>query len=194
MRTLYNTGTINATNNSSVNHILNMPDGYAYEYLVALYNDGGTVTAIKTTFLADSTNSRGHSYNNYAIFNPTGVITINSGTVHALGKTYAYGIWNDSGTVTIGIPEPTNSPNYGRDTADVSTTNPDIKAIGTNTGIGVKNNTGKVYYYDGKITGSTAAMPEKPAGVEYLYEPKDYQDSNGYQYRILEWMREQPGN
>ena len=162
---------------------------------MALYNDGGTVTSSKSSYILDASAADYTTRYYYGIYNPTGTITLTSGTVKATGKIgAAYGIWNDSGTVTIGVPEPTTSQNYGRDTADVSTTNPDIKAIGTNTGIGVKNNTGKVYYYDGKITGSTAAMPEKPAGVEYLYEPKDYQDSNGYQYRILEWMREQPGN
>ena len=126
---------------------------------------------------------------------PTGDVTIKDGSVQVQGKTHAYGIYNNDGSVTIGEPIDPLSPDYGRDTDKVSKTNPDIKATGSTTGVGVKNNTGRIYYYDGKITGSTAAMPERPAGVEYLYEPKDYIEENtGYHFRVLEWMREQPGN
>ncbi len=64
---------------------------------------------------------------------------------------------------------------------------------GTATGIGVKNYNGKFNYYDGKIMGSTVAKPEVPTKVEYLYEPKDYVDSEtGHPYCILEWIRTQP--
>jgi len=127
------------------------------------------------------------------------VITDSSLTVNntATSKT-TYGIWNTSGIVTLGEAEPVTSVNYGGEHADVSTTDPLIKASTANTSssriaIAIKNETGKIYYYDGKIMGQTAAMPDNPAGVEYLYEPKDYAE-NGYQCRILEWMREQPGN
>ena len=131
---------------------------------------------------------------NLAILNVSDGLSFISGSVNISDKN-AYAVYNDAGVVTLGVPEDPSSQDYGRATADVSTTNPDIRAIGTSSGIGVKNvNGGKVYYYDGKITGSTAAMPENPAGLEYMYESKDYTDENGYQFRILEWMREQPGN
>jgi hypothetical protein len=200
MRAVYNKGTLTASNNSFISHILNMPDTYAYEYLVSVYNDGGTIDAESTDFIADDTDSKSHSYQTYGIYSPTGNVTIKSGSIQAKGKSTTYGIHNDSGTVTIGVAEDPSSQNYGRDTADVSITNPDISAIDSrtgsaNSGIGVKNNTGKIYYYDGKITASTSPMPEKPTGVEYLYEPKDYTDEEtGYHYRILEWMREQANN
>ena len=151
-----------------------------------------------STIIADSTGLRSHSYATLGVYNPSGSTTVITGTIESLGKNRSYGIWNDSGNVTIGKAEPVDSVNYGGEFADVSTSNPSIKATTTSTSsdktaIAVKNNTGKVFFYDGKITGQTAAMPENPAGVEYLYEPKDYTDENGYQYRILEWMREQPG-
>lgn len=191
-RTIYNSGNLISTNNTEFKHVVGKPNIYFYQYSTAIYNDGGTVNASNTNFITDSSAVSYNSYGVYAIYNPAGTFALTSGSAISNGKYSTYGIWNNSGTVTIGVPEPQTSQNYGRDTADVSLTNPDIKAIGTNTGIGVKNNTGKIYYYDGRITGSTAAMPEKPAGVEYLYEPKDYVDEEtGYHYRVLEWMREQ---
>ena len=159
----------------------------------ALYNAGrasliDTHVSIITSENTSATNS------NIAILNTSEDFLFASGSIITTDNS-AYGIYNDAGVVTLGVPEDPSSQDYGRATADVSTTNPDIRAIGTSSGIGVKNaNGGKVYYYDGKITGSTAAMPENPAGLEYMYEPKDYTDENGYQFRILEWMREQPGN
>ena len=159
----------------------------------ALYNAGrasliDTHVSIITSENTSATNS------NIAILNTSKDFLFASGSIITTDNS-AYGIYNDAGVVTLGIPEDPSSQDYGRATADVSTTNPDIRAIGTSSGIGVKNaNGGKVYYYDGKITGSTTAMPENPAGLEYMYEPKDYVDENGYHYRVLEWMREQPGN
>ena len=95
--------------------------------------------------------------------------------------------------MTAGIPEVVGSPTYGRDTADVSITDPFIYAVGTVTGIGVKNAAGSFNYYDGKIMGNTQAKPEIPTKIEYLYEAIDYtDDETGHPYCILEWMREQP--
>ncbi len=114
-----------------------------------------------------------------------------SGTINCTGNTTT-GIQITSGVVTLGIPEEPGSINYGRAEADVSTTNPLIEAIGTNTGIGVKNAGGRFKYFDGKLVATTDPKPEVPTEVEYLYEPKDFVDEvTGYKYTILKWMREQ---
>ena len=199
-RTIYNTGTLVANNSSSINYILNIPGKTGWENVIALYNDGGNATINNSSIIVTATEVGNHHYTNYGAYVSSGSFAIASGNIRVTAKGAAYGIWNNTGTSTIGVPEPQTSQNYGKDTADVSLTNPSITAIdtrtsGTRTGIAIKNNTGKVYYYDGKITGSTAAMPEKPTGVEYLYEPKDYIDEEtGYHYRVLEWMREQAGS
>ena len=196
--TIYNTGTLSVINNSTIRHIAQSESYSLVDNVATIYNDGGNTNIENSTIIADSTGLRSHSYATLGVYNPTGSTTVITGTIESLGKNRSYGIWNDSGNVTIGEAEPVDSVNYGGEFADVSTSNPSIKATTTSTSsdktaIAVKNNTGKVFFYDGKITGQTAAMPENPAGVEYLYEPKDYTDENGYQYRILEWMREQPG-
>ena len=163
-----------------------------------IYNKTGNMVIKNNAITTSSSQST-----TYGIYNDSGSVTLETGSIDASAKNIAYGINNVTGTVTIGIPELESSINYGKDTADVSITNPSIKAIHTSTstgssykGIGVKNeSTGKIYYYDGKITATTTAMPENPAGVEYLYEPRDYVDEEtGYHYRILEWMREQANN
>ena len=123
----------------------------------------------------------------YNIYIKNGIINLKSGNILSRGTESVY---IDSGAVTLGEPEPTDSLGYGKDTANVSTTNPYIEAIGTTTGIGIKNVAGRLNYYDGKIVGSTAAKPEVASDIEYLYESIDYTDEEtGYKYCILEWMR-----
>lgn len=195
---VYNTGELEVLNDSHVTHTVTAGTNYNInDHASSIYNNGGSVKVNNSTITADSRNARkGYSRTTYGIYNPTGSTTIENGTVDAYGMSTTYGIWNTSGNVTVGVPEPTDSVNYGGEHADVSTTNPAINAItsaNNGTGIAIKNDTGKVFFYDGKLTGSSAAMPENPSGVEYLYEPKDYTDEDGRHYRILEWMREQPG-
>lgn len=84
----------------------------------------------------------------------------------------------------------TTSPDYGKDTADVSITNPFIKATGSNN-YAIYNRNGTFKYFDGKILGSPNYYNEAPNEVEYLYETKEYTDENN-KYVILEWMRQQP--
>jgi hypothetical protein len=160
----------------------------------AFYNSG-TASFIDSHIAFDPTNLEvGYSpYSAHGVYNTSGTVGFESGSVYVSNKA-AYGIYNETGTVTLGVPEQPG-PNYGKETADVSITNPDIKAIGSSAGIGIKNASGgKVYYYDGRITGSTSAMPENPTATEYMFDPKDYVDEDEYHYRILEWRREQPGN
>ena len=194
-RTLYNNGSLTTSSNTVLTHNLAPNGGSISGNSSAVYNDGGgTIEADDTSFILDSTTASSNGSGCYGIYNPSGTVTMRTGTIRILGKSTAYGIWNDTGTVTIGVPEPTTSPHYGRDTADVSLTNPNIQAVGTRTGIGVKNaGGGKVYYYDGKISGSTAALPEKPAGTEYLYEVCKETDTSvtpNLEFTQLFWMRD----
>ena len=177
---------------SSINEILNdRTNGNIYTI-----NNSGNATFEGTNIVLDASASTTRPYSARIINNTSGNVTIISGNFSVSDKT-VYGIYNDTGTVTIGVPEPTDSIHYGKDTADVSTTNPDIKAIGTSTGIGIKNNTGKVYFYDGKITGTTSSLAEEPTGAEYLYHPCTFTDTTATpatHYTILKWMRDGQAN
>ena len=128
------------------------------------------------------------------IYNRSGSITLLSGDIDVNSVQNAYGIYIEDGEVTLGEAEPTSSPNYGGEHANVSTTDPNIKAIGTEQGIGVYKATGRFIYYDGKITGSTFAIPRNDITtlVEHLYEPTFHTDENGYDSCILTWMLQQP--
>ncbi len=193
-RTLYNTGNVNAEGNTRIRHVLTSPNDPVTEYAISAYNDGGAIEIAESSFIADGSNVRNDSTATmYGIYNPTGSLTIKSGLIQAVGSRYSYGIWNNTGTVAIGIPEPTTSPNYGRDTADVSIDNPDIHAISTDTGTGIYNNTGKVYYYDGVVTGKTSAFSSEPTVTEHFYEVCTELDTsttpNLYTAKLF-WMRD----
>lgn len=198
MRTLYNKGSLITSNSASIKHVLDMANDYAYEHVSAVYNDGGTILAEDTNFIADGHRSLYDGNQTHGIYNPSGNVTMESGTIQALGAAHTYGILNGSGSITLGTPESPTSQNYGRDTADVSTVTPSIVAItsrtsGTPAGIGIKNNSGKVFFYDGKIAGSTAALSEEPTGTEYLYEVCAELDTsttpNLYTAKLF-WMRD----
>ena len=199
-RTIYNAGSLSANNNSSILQSIDVST-YCYYYLSSIYNDGGNVLVTNSNITTDTATSN-YSSIVAGIYNPSGSTVFKTGTINAINRNNVndsvYGIYNNTGTVTIGVPEPEDSPHYGRDTADVSTSNPDIRAIdlrtrGTINGTGVKNNSGKIYYYDGKIAGTKEALPEKPAGVEYLYEPCTELDTsvtpNLYTAHLF-WMRD----
>ena len=198
-RVLYNTGTLITSNNSVIKHTGGNPNSTFWQNIIALYNDGGNVQASGTTFEANGTtsNSRSTTRYSYGIYNPTGTVSIASGKALARDIVTSYGIWNGSGTIIIGTPEPTSSPNYGRENADVSITEPEITAIATNnsySGIGVKNASGgRVEYYDGKISGNTAAFAEEPTVTEYFYEVCTELDTsttpNLYTAKLF-WMRD----
>lgn len=132
-------------------------------------------------------------YESYGIYTLGGELTLLDSTVNITGAT-SYGLYINDGDLTMGIPEPVDSPNYGTENADVSTTNPAITAIGATSGIGVYKNLGRFKYYDGVITGSTSAIPRDKitTDVEHLYEPTFHTDANGNDVCILTWMRELP--
>ena len=180
---IYNgTGTLDYKSGTITGNFYNM---------YGIHNESGTLNYDSGTITATANTTSTGIYNN------SGAVNILSATINA-NATTAYGVNNNTGEITLGEPEPSDSEDWGKATAHVSIINPSIRAIGTTTGYGVKNGaSGRINYYDGIITASTHPMPEIPAvptKAEYLYEPKIHTDGDGYQYMILEWMREQPGN
>ena len=98
-----------------------------------------------------------------------GIHIVNSGEVKVTGGTIisstqfdnSYGIYNNSGKITIGIKED----------GVVSQEEPYIKGerrgtSGDHKGYGVRNTTGKLYYYDGKIEGSTRGISGNITEIE----------------------------
>lgn len=135
---------------------------------------------------------------NYGAYIKDGELTLQNSTISATGTT-SYGAYISNGDLVMGEPEPVDSPNYGTENANVSTTSPSIKAIGTTSGIGVYKDLGKFKFYDGIITASTSAIPRDniTTDVEHLYEPTFHTDAYGNDVCILTWMRDlpsQPGN
>ena len=139
------------------------------------------------------TNTKVSLYNgdeNYGCFASNGSLFMKNGIINVVGDRIAYGIYIENGTVTLGEAEDPSSEVYGTENANVSITNPSIKAIGTTTGIGVKRVNGYFNFYDGIITGSTNAKPDITSTVEYKYQVENYRDSDNYEYCILEYMKE----
>ena len=200
-RAIYSSSILSITNGSTVEHITTDSSSGSYAPASSVYNDGGSAFIANSNIVLDTTGMRTYTDRNaYGIYNPTGSLNIESGTVssRALGK--SYGLYTDSGTIIIGTPEPADSPNYGGANADVSTTSPDISAISTSTdnsyrtGIGVENASGgRVEYYDGKVSGNTAAFAEEPTVTEHFYEVCTEQDTtttpNLYTAKLF-WMRD----
>ena len=197
-RVFYNNGTA-ILNNTTMSHAFNSPSEDARGTMHAIYNDSGSsIIATNLNLTANGLNVKSAS-SIYAVYSPKASFTIESGIIHSIHKNTAYGIYTETGTITIGVQEPSDSPNYGRDTANVSRTNPEISAIdtkasGTRTGIGVKNASGgRVEYYDGKVSGNTAAFAEEPTVTEHFYEPCTELDTsvtpNLYTTHLF-WMRD----
>jgi hypothetical protein len=183
-------GTI-TINNSTLTNNRNF---YRSSKYAAVYNSGGNITVSNSNLITNITNSYNASSYSFGVYNNSGTFTIKSGTISVTGESKnSTGIHVESGTAIIGEAEASDSPNYGLETADVSLTNPEIKADGLNGsyGIQLKNTNCKVYFYDGKIMGKTYSMQQQPTGTEYLYETKDTTE-DGYKVRTLEWMRQQP--
>ena len=121
--------------------------------------------------------------NSYVFFNDEGLLKVLSGSYIVEGDN-AYGIYNDTGTIEVGV-----------EGGGVSTTDPLIKATGTTTGIGISNVNGTFKYYDGKIMGTTGFKGENDItnGIEDAYQVKSYTEVDSetgieYKYCILEIM------
>ena len=203
MRTILNSGTLDLTGNTITSRTVDAERDYRstigiYTSGTLNYNSGtlsvsrsngyGIYTDGGTTTVTSGTVSVLGNANTYGFYANQGSTTIYDGSISSTGGT-AYGAYIANGSITMGEAEPTTSPNYGTENASVSTTNPNITAIGTATGIGLQQVNGVFNYYDGKITGSTNAKPVLPTKIEYLYEAKNFTDGDGYEYCILKFMR-----
>ena len=172
---IHNTGTLEYNSGS-----IDISRGHSY----GIYTDGGT-----TTFHTGTVNIAG-SAASYGYYANSGASTILDGTITATGGN-AYGIYvAKNGNVTMGVAEDSSSAGYGNENADVSITAPNIRAIGTSTGIGVEQVDGIFNYYDGRITGSTSAKPITSTKTEYHYEATFFTDDDGYNYCYLTYIRD----
>ena len=114
--------------------------------------------------------SNGSLEDSYAIYNNgSGIVEINAGILSSKGSRSCYGIYNVStGTITIGI----------KGDGIVAQEDPLIQGMQTSTstryvGYGIYNIKGKLYFYDGKIEGTTKAVyeiiTEKEENTEFNY-------------------------
>ena len=108
-------------------------------------------------------------------------MTFENGTVLSSGTT-AYGMYMTNGTYIQGVED-----GRGTDAADVSITDPSIRAEGT-TGIGISMGNGSMEFYDGIIYGSTSAFA---SGDIVSITEKNYQTlfSDENKSCILEFTR-----
>ena len=191
-RIINNTGTLTIENARINQEYMNVPSniGTGMGDTYGIYSTG-------TVNYTNSTIDLGHR-NTYGIYAESGNVNVYSGTVKVGGSNNAFALWAKSGAITLGEAEPTDSPNYGTANANVSTTSPNITAIGDNLGIGVTLENGSFNFYDGKITQNSTVGPAVQAdhvtratvtNVEYLYQPETYTDTSGHTYFILEFMR-----
>ena len=185
MYSIVNAGTDLAVTNSSIILDASHATGESYNGY-GLYNGSGTVA------LTDATISINRRTTNYGVYNTSGTVEIHRGYITASTGAYSYGIYNDGGTVTLGEPEPSTSPDYGLDTADVSIAIPEISAIGATEGYGVIYNSGRFNFYDGKIIANTQTLNKAPTNAEHVWEPCTFTNTQTTPttfYTILKWMR-----
>ena len=180
LRGIYNSGNI-SINNVEINLTKETNNGI----LSGIYQGSGVIE-YANSIINVSTGSTVHG-----IYVYNGDVSLKSGTISAQNSKTSYGIYIENGTVTMGEKEDESGTNYGTINADVSVTNPSIKAISNTLGIGVKRVNGYFNYYDGIITGSTNAKPDVTSTVEYKYQVENHVDpATGYEYCILEYMKE----
>lgn len=99
-------------------------------------------------------------------------IEFKSGSINMTGLAVT-GVRLKGGSLVLGEKEAEDSPNYGKETANVSVTNPSISAIGTYNGYGIKNASGYVEFYDGIIKATSQVITTDFSKVEYLYQPEE---------------------
>jgi len=111
-------------------------------------NNSGTATANNLNIdLHDNTDS-------YGLYIYSGSLTVQTGIINSKG-TNAYGMYMQTGEYIQGTYD-----GSGNESADVSTSNPYIRAEGTTRGIGVSMGEGNMSFYDGYIYGSTRALAQ----------------------------------
>ena len=185
--------TVNQQNDKFIG-IINRGNATIEDTTFEMINDKFT----KYSFYQESGTSLLTNYNvtisggntNYGVYVKSGDLTLKNGSINVYDSETAYGMYIVNGNVTIGEEEEKTSSAYGTKDANVSITNPNIKAIGKKTGIGVKKANGYFNFYDGIITGSTSAKPEVTSSVEYKYQVETYKDVDNNEYCILEYMKE----
>ena len=145
-----------------------------------IYNVNGDYTLDNTVLNVSNTE------NAYGLYIDTGKYTMITGNVNVSTTNTAYGAYvnkNDA-QLTLGVFD-----GGGSQDIDISFDNPEIKAIGTRTGIGIRKVNGFFNFYDGIIIGNTNAKPDTTSDVEYNYEATNYYDAeNDYVYCKLEYM------
>ena len=185
---IYNNGTATVT---SVNMNMDISGGIYRGDSYGIKNDGSRLDATDINIVYNNHDITSDNYSAaYGLRNGSGTLNFYSGSVEVTNRATTYGIYNGDGETTIGVED--DSPAHGTPDADVSTTDPRIYAIGTTTGYGVKNESGRVDFYDGRITGSTHPMPDMPTiptKAEYHFEVRSYTDIDGYQYIILQYIQ-----
>ena len=124
-------------------------------------NTGGTTYGIYNTGTINysATTMTINRYDAYGIYAESGTVTVKSGNISANGARNAFGLWSKSGTITLGEAEPEDSPNYGTANATVSTESPLIQAYGVTNGIGITLEAGNFNFYDGKIVQNSTIGP-----------------------------------
>ena len=151
--------------------------------LYGIYNN--TTSSINNIIRPKNITVTGGEYA-YGIYNTSGILTILSGNVDVSNAVSAYGIYQTGGEVIMGTYDGSRLPS-----ADVSTTTPYIKAVGT-TGIGETKIDGEFRFFDGRIEGSTNAIKSAPSSSEENYIIQTYRSvTTGYEYAILECLTQQ---
>ncbi len=176
---IYNDGTLDISNGSDIAQT----NGN-----IIIYNHASTSTATVADSDLSLTSTAGR-WSGTGIYNTSGTVTMPTGSIAVTNYRYSTGINNESGIVTLGVAEPTSSPDRGQATAHVDNTNPSIRAIGSSTSTAITFNTGQVYFYDGIATGSTSAINKDPSVIEYLWRVKYGTDGDGYHYMIQEYAQ-----
>ncbi|MBR6073021.1 MAG: InlB B-repeat-containing protein [Bacilli bacterium] len=132
-----------------------------YEAAYGLYVNGGSITS-KNVDITATDNKK-----SYGIYSITGSATYESGTISLSGDE-AYGVYIETGTVTLGVQG-----------SGVIVDNPYVEAIGTTTGYGVIVGDGSFNYYDGKILGSTNYRDKGFTNIEDDYKIQEIDETNG---------------
>lgn len=174
----------NANNLTITGSTINL-DGNYTNYII---NNSGSAT---TTISGSDLSITSPEYNIYGIYSPSGTVLMASGSVTAsnTGNRPAYGVYTSDGSITFGEAEPATSPDYGQPTAHVDNTNPSILATGNSNSTGVYFGNGHVYFYDGILTGTGAAINKDPSVIEHLWKTKSGTDANNRHYMIQEFAQ-----
>lgn len=142
-------------------------------------------TSTDTSILSPNSISIYNSTNDgVGIYSKKGILNLKTGTINVYNNSNSYGIYQTGGEVILGTYD--GSELYS---ADVSTIDPYIKAIGTTSGIGATRTSGTFRFFDGRLEGSTSANPQPPTQIEPNYIVKTYTSvTTGNEYSILECL------